>query len=213
MSKIPTKHNITFKCGHTEKVDLGPGGRWPKPANKRKSFALWASSEDGFANPEKGMDCSNCWGEARKQDDTQWLLDIEQFEQKYQLPEFTGTEKQLASEGLVKSAMKSRHSVLRELFEEPTEEAKAQHGQLLEAARTVTHMNFWTDDDGRHGGLGYGVRKDNDYGQEEYIELLLAKYQEELDRAANQEGTERIETENPHDWDGTDEDDPYATGH
>lgn len=188
-SKIPTKHKIEYSCGHTNTEDLKK--RFPdKPVTKlNKGFANFLSEK----NKESERVCSNCFKEQRKKDDTQWLLDIEAFEEKYQLPQFTGTENQLASEGLVKNAMKSRHSVLAALFEDPAEEAKDRHGELLDAARAVTHISFWTNDD----GLGYGVRKDNDYGQPEYIELLLAKHEEEKERAAMSEDSGYIETENP----------------
>lgn len=188
-SKIPTKHKIEYSCGHTTTEDLKK--RFPdKPVTKlTKGFANFLSEK----NKESERICSNCFKEQRKKDDTQWLLDIEAFEEKYQLPQFTGTEKQLSSEGLVKNAMKSRHSVLAALFEDPAEEAKERHGELLDAARAVTHINFWTNDD----GLGYGVRKDNDYGQPEHIELLLAKHEEEKEHAAMGEDSGYIETENP----------------
>lgn len=193
-TKIPTRHKIEYSCGHTVTEDLKK--RFPdKPVTKlNPGFADFLSKK----NQENERVCSDCFKDQRKQDDTQWLLDIEAFEQKYKLPAFDGTEKQLAHEGLVQSAMKSRHSVLSVLFEDPEEAAKQRHGELLDAARAVVHINFWTDNDGRHGGLGYGLRKDHDYGQEEFIEALLTKHQEEKERAASGETTEHIETENPY---------------
>lgn len=190
-SKIPTKHKIEYSCGHTVTEDLKKMFS-DKPVTKlNKGFADFLSEK--WSDPENGRVCGDCFKEQRKKDDTQWLLDIEAFEEKYNLPQFTGSEKQLASEGLVKNAMKSRHSVLAALFEDPEEEAKERHGELLDAARAVTHISFWINDD----GLGYGVRKENNYGKPEYIELLLAKHEEEKERAAKGEDSGYIETENP----------------
>lgn len=193
-SKIPTKHKIEYSCGHTVTEDLKK--RFPnKPTTRlNPGFADFLSEK----NKENERVCSECFKTQRQQDDSQWLLDIEAFEQKYQLPSFDGTDKQLAHEGLVQSAMKSRHSVLAALFEDPEDEAKQRHAELLDAARAVAHINFWTDNDGRHGGLGYGLRKDYDYGQPEFIETLLNKHQEEQHRTARGEDTEHIETENPY---------------
>lgn len=187
---IPTKHKITYACGHTKTEDLKT--RFPdKPVTKlNKGFADFLSEK----NQENERVCGPCFKESRKVDENQWMLDIADFEQKYQLPDLEGSEKQ-HEKGVVDSARKDRHSVLQELFENPSDDAKSQHATLLEASRELTRVNFWTDN------LGFKIRKDNDYGQDEYITLILDGLREKQEREAAGDD-DRIETENPHDWDG-----------
>lgn len=188
---IPTKHKITYACGHAVTEDLKK--RFPdKPVTKlNKGFADFLSEK----NQENNRICTPCFKDSRKVDENQWMLDIEDFEQKYLLPELEGSPKQL-EKGVVDSGRKDRHSVLQELFEDPSEDAKAQHATLLDASRELAHVNFWTDN------LGFKLRKDNNYGQDEYITLILDGLREKQEREASGED-ERIETENPHDWDGS----------
>lgn len=187
---IPTKHKITYACGHTKTEDLK--ARFPdKPVTKlNKGFADFLSEK----NQENERVCTPCFKESRKVDENQWMLDIADFEQKYQLPDLEGSEKQ-HEKGVVDSGRKDRYSVLQELFENSSDDAKSQHATLLDASRELTRVNFWTDN------LGFKIRKDNDYGQAEYITLILDGLREKQEREAA--GVDdRIETENPHDWDG-----------
>lgn len=193
-TKVKTSFPISYHCGHSQKVDLKK--RFPKkPLHKiNQGFADWLSER----NTEDERVCDNCFKESKTVDHNQWMLDIQAFEEKYILPEFTGTDKQLNSDGLVEGAKKDRYAVLSELFEDPTEEAKEQHSALLDAARTVAYIGFWRNT------LGYKERTEAGYGQSEYIALLLSAAEEEHDRQQNTENSDYIDTENPHDWDGHD---------
>lgn len=188
-SKVPTKFKIAHKCGHSPLVDLGPKGKYAKPAAKRAAFVQWANK--AWSDPESGRDCWDCYKQTTKVDRHQLLLDAEAFEEKYQLPSFTGTEKQLASEKLIAGVTLARYFVLQSLFENPEDEAKQQHAQLLDAARAVSYAGFWANE------LSYGTIKDHDYGQPEFIELLLSAHEAEQERAERKESGEYIETENP----------------
>lgn len=188
MSKIPTLWPVKYKCGHTEKRDLGS-----VPPTKRRAAAasdFWATQAAG-----DGMVCSKCFRTRRAQDRDKWLrqmmLDIEQFETEHALPELTGTDKQLTS-GLIESARRDRYSVLSELTDPETAEQPDRGDELLAAAKTLTWAGWWTNN------LGYRLRKEHDYGQDEYIELILDGAEQE----ANREPAERIINENPHDWTG-----------
>lgn len=186
-TKVTKKFPVQYSCGDTLTIDLRKTFPKKNVTTLNQGLADWMTKK----NHEDGRLCPDCKKAENRADETQWLLDIEQFEIKYQLPEFTGNEKQLASEGLVIAAMKNRHSVLLELFESPHDEARAHHATLLEAAREVTYIGFWRNE------LDYKERTARKYGQPEYMELLLDAQQVQRQRAQEHHDTEYIETENP----------------
>src|SRR5699024_10122938 len=53
----------------------------------------------------------------------------------------------------------------------------------------LTRAGWWTDN------LGFKIRTDADYGQDEYVELSL-----DGARKIDKNPTDHIENENPHDW-------------
>lgn len=184
---ISTSFPVKYKCGHTEKRDLSNVA-----ASKRRQLA----ESDFFAtkagSDDDGMVCDKCFKENQKVDKEafirQLMLDTEAFENQHELPEMTGTEKQVTS-GLVESARRDRFTVLEAILE--SDEFAEQGDAALSAARTLTWGGWWTNH------LGYKERRiDNDYGPEEYLELII----DGADQEAKRESTNRIEAENPHDW-------------
>ena len=190
---IPTKWPIDHRCGHTVKIDLKQ--KYSKGPSEREGFAHWASK--AWSDPEKGRDCPDCFKQKRQVDFNQWMLDVEEFEQRYILPELRGSEKQFSS-GLIDSARRDRHSVISELFDPERSGHMDKHGSLLDAVRVLDHVNWWTNN------LGFKVRKERNYGQDEAVELILDGAEVEAQRQAAQQqpGSEYIESENPHHWDG-----------
>lgn len=195
MSGIPTMWPVKYKCGHTEKRDLSK-----VPPSKRKAAAgsdFWSTK----AGPnDDGMVCSKCFKEQTAEDTEkrtrQWMLDIAAFEDEHQLPELTGTDKQISS-GLVDSARKDRYTVLTELLDDDNPDQAAQ--QVIEAARALTRAGWWTNN------VGFKTRKDLDYGPEEYAELILDGAQQAVTDADSDRET--VTAENPFDWDGDGPDD------
>lgn len=183
---IPTVFPVKYKCGHTEKRDLSN-----IPASKRRQLA----NSDFFATVagpnDDGMVCRKCFNAAQGRDTeaflAQLMLDAESFEAEHDLPELTGTDKQVSS-GLVESARRDRFSVLDEIAQ--NEAYTDQLPAVLTAARTLTWGGWWTNE------LGYKIRKAAEYGPEEYIELIIDGAEQE----AKKDRSERIEPENPHDW-------------
>lgn len=189
---IPTVFPVKYKCGHTEKRDLSKVA-----PSKRKALA----ESDFFARKagknDDGLVCKSCFNADREQDTAaflrQLMLDSEAFEEHHDLPALTGTDKQISS-GLVDSARKDRYSVLNELLD--SDEYADRADETLDAARTLTWAGWWTNH------LGYKERRiENDYGPEEYIELIIDGAAEE----AKREPREQISPENPHDWDPSEE--------
>lgn len=184
---IPTAFPVKYKCGHTEKRDMSniaPSKR--KTLAESDFFATKAGKEDS------GMVCKKCFNESCELDKDaflrQLMLDTEEFENHHELPELIGTEKQQSS-GLVVSARKDRYTVLNEL--QQSDDATERLDETLEAAKALTWAGWWTNH------LGYKERRENDYGPDEYIELIIDGASEE----AKKQPSERIEPENPHDWD------------
>ncbi|SMX98849.1 hypothetical protein [Brevibacterium linens] len=183
---IPTVFPVKYKCGHTEKRDLSRVA-----PSKRKSLA----ESDFFATKagknDDGLVCKKCFNAERENDTEaflkQLMLDTEAFEAEHGLPELTGTDKQISS-GLVESARKDRFTVLDTIAND--EEYADQFPTVLEAAQTLTWGGWWTNN------LGFKTRKDNEYGPEEFVELIIDGAEEEAKRAPSA----RAEPENPHDW-------------
>lgn len=183
---IPTVFPVKYKCGHTEKRDLSRVA-----PSKRKQLA----ESDFFATKagknDDGMVCKKCFNAERENDTEaflkQLMLDTEAFEAEHGLPGLTGTDKQLSS-GLVESARKDRFTVLDTIAND--EEYADQFPTVLEAAHSLRWGGWWTNN------LGYKTRKDNEYGPEEFVELIIDGAEEE----AKREPSERAEPENPHDW-------------
>lgn len=183
---IPTTFPVKYKCGHTEKRDLSKVA-----ASKRRQLA----ESDFFATKagknDDGLVCKKCFNAERESDTEtflrQLMLDAEAFEAEHELPELTGTDKQISS-GLVESARKDRFTVLDAIATD--DDHFEQFPAALEAARSLTWGGWWTNN------LGYKIRKDNEYGPEEYIELIIDGAAEE----AKREPREQISPENPHDW-------------
>lgn len=184
---IPTSFPVKYKCGHTEQRDLSNVA-----ASKRSQLA----ESDFFAtkagSDDDGMVCNKCFKETRKVDKEaflrQLMLDTEAFENQHVLPELTGTEKQVSS-GLIESARRDRFTVLEAILE--SEDFEDRRDDALSAARTLTWGGWWTNQ------LGYKERRiTNNYGPEEYLELILDGAEQE----AKREPSVRIEAENPHDW-------------
>lgn len=183
---IPTTFPVKYKCGHTEKRDLSNVA-----ASKRRQLA----ESDFFATKagkdDSGMVCNKCFAADREQDTEtflrQLILDAEAFETEHELPELTGTDKQVSS-GLVDSARRDRFTVLANLADDA--DYAEQFSRVLEAARSLTWGGWWTNN------LGFKVRKTNEYGAEEFAELIYDGAEEE----AKRDPSERVEAENPHDW-------------
>lgn len=189
MSKVPTQWPVKYKCGHTERRDLS---NVPPTKRRRAAESDFWSTKAGRAGD--GLVCKKCFGAERSQDKEQrmrqWMLDIEQFESDHDLPKLQGTLRQLDS-GLVDSARRDRHSVLSALLDDEETEYPERREEILAAVHTLNRAGWWT------GNLGFNTRRDFDYGQEEYVELVLDGAQQEAKRE-----DARIENENPHAWAG-----------
>lgn len=172
---IPTELPVKHKCGHTEKKDFSD-----VPAGKRKSRAKWWS---------ENRDCFRCWKQSQDQDKEQQLrqrlLDAEQFQQSYELPELEGSEAQ------IKWATLIRAERLEELVAEDSDQ-KHRQDEILEATKQIVWAGWWLDN------LHWKDVKEQGYGPEEFAELILTGPAAQQQREENQ-----IQTENPHDWDGT----------
>jgi len=116
------------------------------------------------------------------------MLDIDQFEIDFQLPDLTGTEKQ-HNAGLVDSTRRDRHTVVTALLDDETTEYREQREEILEAAKSLTRAGWWTNN------LGFKVRTDSEYGHDEYVELIF-----DGAREIDESPAEHIEYENPLDW-------------
>lgn len=187
MSRIPTLLPVKYKCGHTEKRDLARIAPSKRRAAASSDFWATRAGRDGT-----GLVCRKCFDSAksvdREQRMRQWMLDIEQFETEHQLPDLRGTEKQ-HNAGLVDSARRDRHTVLTAVLDDETTEYPEQRADVLEAAKALTRAGWWTNN------LGFKIRTDADYGQDEYVELIF-----DGAREIDENPTEHIENENPHDW-------------
>lgn len=183
---IPTVFPVKYKCGHTEKRDLSRVA-----PSKRKQLAASDFFATKAGKDDDGMVCKKCFKAERETDTEEFLrqlmLDTEAFEAEQALPELNGTDKQISS-GLVESARKDRFSVLVAIAND--DEYGEQFPSVLEAARTLSWGGWWTNN------LGYKTRKDNEYGAEEFVELIIDGAEEE----AKRQPSERVEPENPHDW-------------
>lgn len=187
MSKIPTHYPVKYKCGHTASTDLSkvPPSRRAQAA--RSDFYATKAGKD-----QKGMICPNCFKKQRKSDTESFLnqlrLDTEAFETAHDLPDLEGTDRMVSS-GLVESARRDRYSVLSTLLGDDTEYPDNRE-EVITAAQSLTWAGWWANT------LSYGIRKDNDYGQEEFYTLVIDGSEQE----AKRDKTERVVAENPHDW-------------
>lgn len=128
---IPTSYDIKFACGHKETRDLSD-----KPAGKRNGFASWLSRQI----------CSKCY---KKQNAEEYFAEqrqkIEDNRKIFNLPEFTGSEKQVdfantARNRLITAALEDfvrgdNPSMSEEEFDE----------QVLGLARQQTYPSWWID--------------------------------------------------------------------
>lgn len=125
---IATKYPITFTCGHKMTADLAS-----VPAGKRASRAHWMS---------KNQVCGKCFKAKSLEDlgkeNQQTLLDADVFEQEHDLPELTGSEKQIPW------ATRVRYQLLAEGLEELDGDTEKTE-ELMAAARTITRSGWWID--------------------------------------------------------------------
>ena len=161
---IRTQLSIDFGCGHTETVDLAH-----VPAGRRKAHAFGLG---------KNRVCTKCFRAKGKQEleqlNRQLLLDAAEFEQQHDLPDLTGSEKQ------IDWATRARFQALSEIVdsdETPDDQAQAQ--QVLDTARTLTRSGWWIDN-----------TTDKDLTVEDITELILTAEE-------SNDGTETVENENP----------------
>lgn len=187
MSKIPTTLPVKYKCGHTKPRDLSNIS-----PSLRRSFAKSNFFAQQAGKNKDGMVCPDCFNEQRGKETEQYLrqlmLDAEQFETDYHLPELTGTERQRSS-GLVDSARRDRYTVLSELLGDESEFPEYAD-LILNSAANLTRAGWWATN------LGYKERKESDYGQEEFKELIIDGSQQELEYQKHRRD-EYVETENP----------------
>lgn len=187
MSKIPTHYPVKYKCGHTASTDLSkvPPSRRAQAA--RSDFYATKAGKD-----QNGMICPKCFKEQRTADTksflNQLMLDTEAFEIEHDLPSLEGTDRMISS-GLVDSARRDRYTVLSTLLGEDTEYPD-NRDDVLGAAQVLTWAGWWANT------LSYGIRKDNDYGQEEFYTLVIDGAEQE----AKRDKSDRVVAENPHDW-------------
>ncbi|MCD0174039.1 hypothetical protein [Micrococcus luteus] len=161
---IKTKLPIEFSCGHTETVDLAR-----VPAGRRKAHAFGLG---------KNRVCTRCFrkksGEDLELQNRQALLDADQFAQEHDLPDLTGSDKQ------VNWATRVRYQVLSDVLDsDETPEQQAQASRVVAAARELTRAGWWLDN-----------TTDKDLTVGDFCELILT-----ADESSND--VERIETENP----------------
>lgn len=189
---IPTTWSVKYACGHSAKRDLSNFA-----PSKRKSAA--ATFFKDRANDGKGMVCPKCFKEQGAGDREKFLnqlsLDAAQFATEHDLPELTGTDKQVAS-GLVESAKRDRFVVLDELLDPERSEYPGDSEIILASARRITRAGWWTNN------LGYKARKEEEYGQEEFKELIIDGAQEQIKYEQALAEREHIEPENPFEWAG-----------
>lgn len=121
---IATKFKIKFTCGHSEIKDLSD-----VPSGKRHDRARYMG---------KTYICNKCFKQVDKENlakhNAQLLAEAEVFEEEHELPELTGSEKQISW------ATKVRYELLSaalEIVEDPEE--------LLEPARTIGWAGWWID--------------------------------------------------------------------
>lgn len=152
---IPTKPKIKYTCGHTETRDLSG-----TPAGKRKSKANWFG---------QNQTCSKCFKESRKgqdqQDTNQRALDAQSFAEEHELPELTGSDKQVFWAGLV------RHEVLAAVIE-----AQERIDEALPAAQQITWAGWWMEN------LAWNVQKEDELETEDFAELILTGPQAQAER-------------------------------
>ncbi|WP_350270834.1 hypothetical protein AAFP32_04590 [Brevibacterium sp. CBA3109] len=186
MSKIPTHYPVKYKCGHSASTDLSkvPPSRRAQAA--RSDFYATKAGKD-----QNGMICPSCFKKQRATDTesflNQLMLDTEAFETEHDLAALEGTDRMVSS-GLVDSARRDRYTVLSTLLGDDTEYPD-NHDDVLSAAQALTWAGWWANT------LSYGIRKDNDYGQEEFYTLVIDGAEQE----AKRDKSERIVAENPHD--------------
>lgn len=125
---IATKYKIKFTCGHIETKDLTSA-----PAGKRAGKATWMG---------KNFTCSKCFKAAGQaelaKDNAQVLAEAEVFENENDLPELTGSEKQL------RWATQVRYENLAAGIEH-LGEGSPESAEVLVAARTITRAGWWID--------------------------------------------------------------------
>ena len=111
---IKTKLPIEFSCGHTETVDLAR-----VPAGRRKAHAFGLG---------KNRVCTSCFRKKSAEDlelqNRQTLLDADQFAQEHDLPDLTGSDKQ------VNWATRVRYQVLSDVL--VSDETPDQHQQITD---------------------------------------------------------------------------------
>ena len=158
---VATKYKIKFTCGHSEIKDLST-----TLAGKRASKASWMG---------KNFTCNKCFKEQGTKelakDNAQTLAEAETFEQENDLPELTGSEKQIPW------ATRVRYQLLAVGMDE-LQGADDQIDNLLAAARTINRAGWWID------------YKDAD--PDEVYEVVTTGAVKAAQRAA-----ETVETENP----------------
>lgn len=163
---IPTKIAVKHQCGHTETRDLSK-----TPPGKRKSKAHWYS--------QNGT-CSKCFKASqdgdKKKDQAQRALDAATFAEEHELPELTGSEKQIFWAGLIRA--ETLEAVLEEHQDAPS---------VIEAAKATTHAGWWMDN------LGWSEQKENDYDADDFAELILTGPAAQAERDAT-----HVESENPY---------------
>lgn len=192
MSKIPTHYPVKYKCGHSASTDLSK-----IPPSKRAQ----AARSDFFAakagKDKNGMICPSCFKKQRASDNeryrNQLMLDAESFEHEHGLPALEGTDRMVSS-GLVEGARIDRYSVLSALLGEDSQYPDNRE-EILDATQTLTWGGWWVNT------LSYRIRKDNDYGQEEFYTLVIDGAEQE----AKREQSDPVVAENPHDWNPNDE--------
>lgn len=162
---IPTKIAVKHTCGHTETRDLAK-----TPPGKRKSKAHWYG---------QNQTCSKCFKDQQttqnKQDEGQRALDAAAFAEEHDLPELTGSEKQIFWASVV------RHETLSAVLDEHQDAAP-----VLEAAKATPFAGWWLDN------LGWSEQKENDYDAEDFAELILTGPAAQAERDAT-----HVESENP----------------
>lgn len=158
---VAAKYKIKFTCGHFEIKDLSA-----TPAGKRVNKASWMG---------QNFTCNKCFkakgSEELAKNNAQTLAEAEAFEQEHDLPELTGSDKQIPW------ATRVRYQLLADGMDELQGDDE-QIEELLHAARTITRSGWWID------------YKDAD--PDEVHEVVTTGAVK-----VAQQATETVETENP----------------
>lgn len=165
---IPTALPIKYKCGHTEKRELGD-----VPPGKRKSRAKFYGQK---------FDCKKCFTKNRdadkERDANARAIDAESFAAEHSLPELDGSEKQ------VKWAMILRHETLSAVLD--ADDLQHDPSEVTDAARAIQFGGWWLDN------LNWQDQKDHDYSPDDIAELILTGPAAQAERDQT-----HVETENP----------------